>query len=264
MTDNTPPTAGSESVLLVSDRDGVRTMTLNRPAARNAVNLALATAIDDALTDFDERPDLTVAVLAANGPTFCAGMDLKAFLSGERPSTPRRGFAGIVQDPPRKPIIAAVDGAAVAGGFEIVLACDMIVAAETAFFALPEVQRGLVAAGGGLLRLPRRLPYHLAMELALTGRRLSAVDAKDLGLVNRLVEPGGAMVAAMDLASEIAACGPLAVAATKQIVQDSPGWPADESFARQSVLTEPVRTSADAIEGARAFTEKRSPVWSGS
>jgi enoyl-CoA hydratase len=250
--------------LLVSDDSGVRTLTLNRPAARNAVNLALATAIDEALTEFDERRDLSVAVLAANGPTFCAGMDLKGFLRGERPITPRRGFAGIVQQPPRKPVIAAVDGPAVAGGFEIVLACDMIVAAENAFFALPEVKRGLVAAGGGLLRLPGRLPYHLAMELALTGKTISAVDAERLGLVNKLVAPGTAMAAAADLAAEVAACGPLAVAATKQILQESPSWPAGEAFARQAELTEPVRSSADAVEGARAFTEKRPPVWTGS
>src|SRR6478752_7727938 len=132
--------------LLVTDHEGVRTMVLNRPDARNAINLDLATAIDQAITELDERPDLTVAVLAANGPTFCAGMDLKAFLRGERPITPGRGFAGIVESPPRKPIIAAVEGPAVAGGFEIVLACDMVVAADNAFFALPEVKRGLVAA----------------------------------------------------------------------------------------------------------------------
>jgi len=254
----------AEEPVLVSDDRGVRIITLNRPAARNAVNLEMATAIDAALTEFDERRDLTVAVLAANGPTFCAGMDLKGFLRGERPITPRRGFAGLVQEPPRKPLIAAVDGPAVAGGFEIVLACDMIIAAESAFFALPEVKRGLVAAGGGLLRLPGRLPYPLAMELALTGKNMSAREAAERGLVNRIVEPGTAVAAALELATEIAACGPLAVAATKQIIQDSPSWPAAEAFARQSELTAPVRSSADAIEGARAFTEKRAPVWTGA
>jgi enoyl-CoA hydratase len=253
-----------EQPLIVSDDSGVRTITLNRPGARNAVDLALATAIDEALTELDERRDLAVAVLAANGPTFCAGMDLKAFLRGERPITPRRGFAGIVQEPPRKPIIAAVDGPAVAGGFEIVLACDMIVAAENAFFALPEVKRGLVAAGGGLLRLPGRLPYHLAMELALTGKQLSAVDAERLGLVNKIVEPGAAVAAATQLAAEVAACGPLAVAATKRILQESPDWSTADAFERQAEVTEPVRSSADAVEGARAFTEKREPVWTGS
>ena len=256
--------AADEQPLLICDDNGVRILTLNRPAARNAVNLALATAIDDALTEFDERRDLRVAVLAANGTTFCAGMDLKGFLRGERPITARRGFAGIVQEPPRKPIIAAVDGPAVAGGFEIVLACDMTVAAENAFFALPEVKRGLVAAGGGLLRLPGRLPYHLAMELALTGKSISAADAARLGLINKVVPPGTTVAAAMELAAEVAACGPLAVAVTKQILQESPGWPAAEAFERQSELTQPVRSSADAVEGARAFTEKRRPVWTGA
>lgn len=253
-----------ERPLLVTDEGGVRILTLNRPAARNAVNLQLATSIDEALTEFEERHDLTVAVLAANGPTFCAGMDLKAFLRGERPMSPTRGFAGIAQRPPHKPIIAAVDGPAVAGGFEVVLACDMIVAAETAFFALPEVKRGLVAAGGGLLRLPGRMPYHLAMELALTGKQLSAADAERVGLVNRLVAPGTVLEAAKQLAAEVAACGPLAVAATKRILQESPSWAPDEAFARQSQITEPVRSSADAKEGALAFTEKRAPVWTAS
>ncbi|MEU1984493.1 crotonase/enoyl-CoA hydratase family protein [Nocardia sp. NPDC019395] len=257
-------TTTHDEPVLVSDDNGVRTITLNRPSARNAVDLAMATAIEDALTELDERRDLMVAVLAANGPTFCAGMDLKAFLRGERPVTERRGFAGIAQEPPRKPIIAAVDGPAVAGGFEIVLACDMIVASEKAFFALPEVKRGLVAAGGGLLRLPGRLPYHLAMELALTGKQISADDASRYGLINQLVAPGAAVAAARELAAEVAACGPLAVAATKRILQDSPGWPADEAFERQSEFTNPVRSSADAAEGARAFTEKRAPVWTGS
>jgi enoyl-CoA hydratase len=250
--------------LIVTDHEGVRTMTLNRPDARNAINLELATAIDEAITEFDERTDLTAAILAANGPTFCAGMDLKAFLRGERPITPDRGFAGIVQKPPRKPIIAAVGGPAVAGGFEIVLACDMIVATESAFFALPEVKRGLVAAGGGLLRLPGRLPYHLAMELALTGKPLSAVDAARLGLVNKLIHTGSALAAATELAREITGNGPLAVATTKQILQESPSWAADEAFQKQSELCEPVRSSADAVEGAQAFTEKRRPVWVGA
>jgi len=256
--------ATQDPPLLVSDEDGVRTMTLNRPSARNAVNLELALAIDQALTELDERDDLVVAVLAANGPTFCAGMDLKAFLRGERPITPGRGFAGIVESPPRKPIIAAVEGPAVAGGFEIVLACDMVVADDNAFFALPEVKRGLVAAGGGLLRLPGRLPYHLAMELALTGKQISAVDAQRLGLINRLVAPGAAVDAAKALAAEIAACGPLAVAVTKQILTESPSWSQDEAFRRQSDMCDPVRSSSDAVEGARAFTEKRAPVWTGS
>jgi enoyl-CoA hydratase len=250
--------------LLVEDAGPVRVLTLNRPGARNAVDLALATAIEAALDEFETRSELRVAILAANGPTFCAGMDLKAFLRGERPSTQRRGFAGLVEAPPGKPLIAAVEGAAVAGGFELVLACDLIVAAEDSFFALPEVRRGLVAAGGGLLRLPSRMPYHLAMEISLTGRRLPAAEAAAHGLINRLVANGGALAAAKKLAGEVAACGPLAVAATKKIVQDAPGWPAAEAFDRQRALSEPVRSSADATEGARAFTQKRDPVWTGT
>ncbi|AGP51741.1 hypothetical protein M271_00510 [Streptomyces rapamycinicus NRRL 5491] len=248
--------------MLVVDEGSVRTMTLNRPRARNAVDFALAAAIDEAITEYESRPDLRVAVLAANGPAFCAGMDLKAFLRGERPST-GRGFAGLVERPPGKPLIAAVEGAAVAGGFETVLACDLIVAAEDASFALPEVRRGLVAAGGGLLRLPARMPYHLAMEMALTGKRLTAQEAAGHGLVNRVVASGGALAAATELAGEVAACGPLAVVATKKIVQNAPGWPAEEAFDRQRELSEPVRSSADAVEGARAFAEKRDPVWTG-
>ncbi|WP_181311285.1 crotonase/enoyl-CoA hydratase family protein [Nocardioides campestrisoli] len=263
-TESSASPADTEPSLLVHDEGGVRTMTLNRPAARNSVNLDLAERIDAAITELDERRDLTVGVLTANGTTFSAGMDLKAFLRGERPKTEGRGFAGLVERPAAKPLIAAVNGPAVAGGFEIVLACDMVVASEDAFFALPEVKRGLVAAGGGLLRLPGRLPYHLAMELALTGRTLSAVEAHRLGLVNRIVPAGEVMRAAAELAAEIAACGPLAVAATKRIIQESPSWPADEAFDRQTEVAAPVRSSADAIEGARAFTEKRPPVWTGA
>lgn len=254
----------NDQPLIVSDDEGVRTFTLNRPDQRNAVNLELATLIDEAITEFDERADLTVGILQANGPTFCAGMDLKAFLQGERPVTAGRGFAGIAQKPPRKPIIAAVQGPAVAGGFEIVLSCDMVVASENVFFALPEVKRGLVAAGGGLLRLPDRIPYHLAMEIALTGNTLSAADAQRLGLINRLVPEGEVASAAVELARQIAENGPLAVAATKRILQDSPAWAPDEAFDKQFEITAPVRTSADAAEGARAFTEKRRPVWTGA
>lgn len=250
------------SPLIVTDDGRIRILTLNRPAARNAIDRETALAIDKAITEFEARRDLRVGILAGNGPTFCAGMDLHAFLRGERPST-SRGFAGLVEKPPTKPLIAAVDGPAVAGGFELVLACDLVVAAETAFFALPEVQRGLVPAGGALLRLPKRLPYYVAMELALTGKRLSAAEAATYGLINRLTARGDAIGVAREMAQEIAACGPLAVSATKQIIQDAPGWPWDEAFDRQRVLSEPVRSSADAVEGARAFAEKRAPVWTG-
>jgi enoyl-CoA hydratase len=249
--------------ILVEERGPVLIITLNRPSQRNAVNLEMATAIAAAVTELDSRPDLTVGVLAANGPAFCAGMDLKAFLAGERPSVPGRGFAGLVADPPLKPLIAAVDGHAVAGGFEIALACDLIVAARGATFGLPEVKRGLVAAGGGLLRLHNRIPYHYAMEWALTGRSVSAEEAFDLKLVNRLTEPGGALPVALELAEQIGRNAPLAVRATKQVLTQSRDWPWESSFDYQAQITEPVRASADAREGATAFREKRAAIWLG-
>jgi enoyl-CoA hydratase len=250
-------------VVLTEERDGVLVVTINRPEVRNAVNLATATAIAAAMDELDARDDLTAGVLTGAGPAFCTGMDLAAFLAGERPSHPVRGFAGIVERPAEKPLIAAVEGYAVAGGFEIVLACDLVVASTEAVFGLPEVRRGLVAAGGGLLRLPTRVPYQLAAEWALTGGFVPASRAAEAGLVNRLTEPGGALPAALDLAAAIAANGPLAVRATKRILTESRGWPADEAFARQREISEPVRSSADAKEGATAFREKRPPVWQG-
>jgi enoyl-CoA hydratase len=249
---------------VIVERDGaVLVVTLNRPQVRNAINEATAEAIASALTELDASQGLSAAVLTGAGGTFCAGMDLKAFLAGERPSVPGRGFAGLVEAPPAKPLIAAVEGAAVAGGFEIALACDLIVAAQDARFGLPEVRRGLVAAGGGLLRLSRHVPYHLAVEWALTGDYLSAADAQAAGLVSRVTPPGGALAQAVGLAQRIAANGPLAVAATKRILAQCQDWPRAESFTRQREITEPVRESADAREGARAFVEKRAPRWQG-
>ncbi|HYH30952.1 MAG TPA: crotonase/enoyl-CoA hydratase family protein, partial [Pseudonocardia sp.] len=195
--------------------------------------------------------------------TFCAGMDLKAFVRGETPVVEGRGFAGLVERPPAKPLIAAVEGYALAGGFELVLACDLVVAAEGATFGIPEVRRGLVAAAGGLLRLPKRIPYHQAMELALLGGHIPAARARELGLVNRLVADGTALDAALALAAEISANGPLAVRASKRIVASVSGWPEDEMWERQAEIAGPVSASADAVEGARAFAEKRAPVWRG-
>lgn len=249
--------------VVVEHVDGVLVMTINRPEVRNAIDLATAEALAEACIELDDRSDLTIGILTGAGSTFCSGMDLKAFLAGERPSVAGRGFAGIVEHPPAKPMIAAVEGAAVAGGFELALACDLVVAAENAVFALPEVKRGLVAAGGALLRLPRHAPYHLAMEWALTGVPISAPTAHAASLVNRLAPPGQSLEVAMELARTIAANGPLAVRATKTIVAHGIDWPADEAFQRQAQLSEPVRASQDAIEGARAFTEKRRPVWRG-
>jgi enoyl-CoA hydratase len=256
-------TVVSDAPVVTREDSGVLVVTINRPEVRNAINLATAEGIAAALDELDARSDLVAGVLCGAGSAFCTGMDLKAFLAGERPSVAGRGFAGIVERPPDKPLIAAVEGYAVAGGFEIALACDLIVAASDAKFGLPEVRRGLVAAGGGLLRLPSRVPYGLAVEWALTGAFVPASRAVEVGLVNQLTEPGRALDAALELASAIAANGPLAVRATKRILQESREWPAAEAFDRQREISEPVRASEDAREGARAFAEKRPPQWRG-
>lgn len=252
----------SDAVLTeVIDRTLV--ITINRPEARNAVNREVAEGVAAALDVLDADPDLRVGVLTGAGTAFCAGMDLKAFGRGERPVIEGRGFAGLVAAPPVKPLIAAVEGWALAGGFELALACDLVVASREAMFGLPEVKRGLTAAAGGLFRLPRRVPYHLAMELILTGRPMPATDAAGLGLVNRLAEPGEALAAAIALADEIAVNAPLAVAASKRVVSESVGWPPADAFELQEAIVDPVRQSEDAQEGARAFIEKRVPVWAG-
>jgi enoyl-CoA hydratase len=243
--------------------DGVLVVTINRPEARNAINTETAVAIGEAMDRLDTDSSLVSGIVTGAGGTFCAGMDLKAFLAGERPSIPGRGFAGIVEQPPVKPVIAALEGYAIAGGFEIALACDMIVAAEDARFGLPEVKRGLVAAGGGLMRLPQRVPFHLAMEWALTGELIPATRGHEVGLVNQLTPKGGALDEALTLARAIAANGPLAVAASKRIIVEAPEWPAAEMFDRQRQVSEPVRSSEDAREGATAFKEKRAPRWQG-
>ncbi len=245
------------------EADGVIVITINRPEARNAVNPDVAAGVAAALDALDTRDDLTVGVITGAGGTFCAGMDLKAFVAGQSPSIPGRGFAGLTEAPPAKPLIAAVEGYALAGGCEIALACDLVVAANDAKFGIPEVKRGLVAAAGGLLRLPRRIPYQIAMELALTGAFLEAPRAHAYGLVNRLTEHGAALAAARELAAAIAANGPLAVRATKHIVSHADEWPVAEFWQRQLAIVAPVFTSADAREGAIAFAEKRPPRWTG-
>ena len=251
------------SAVLSERRGNLLVITLNRPDARNAVNAALAEGVARALDELDGDDALAVGVLTGAGKGFSSGMDLKAFVAGESPYYGDRGFAGIVQRPPEKPLIAAVEGFAVAGGCEIALACDLIVAARGARFGVPEVKRSLVAAGGALLRLPRRLPAGVAMELALTGDPIDAERGHALGLVNVLAEPGGALDAALELAGRVAANGPLALRATKRILTESPGWPEEEFWQRQGELSGPVFSSEDAREGAVAFAEKRDPVWKG-
>jgi enoyl-CoA hydratase/carnithine racemase len=251
------------SAVLVDLQGPVLVVTLNRPEVRNAINQSVAVQLAEAMDRLDADPEIRAAVLTGAGNTFSAGMDLKAFARGERPVVPGRGFAGLVEAPPRKPLVAAVEGYALAGGCELALSCDLIVAAKSARFGIPEVKRGLIASGGGLLRLPRRLPYHVAMELALTGEPLPASRAFELGLVSRLAETGGALAAALEVAATIAANGPLATAASKQVIVESADWPVEESFHRQRPIAESVLKSADAAEGATAFTEKRQPVWQG-
>ena len=249
--------------VLVDSSDGIQTITINRPEARNAMTLAAATLIAAALDELDSRDDLRIGILTGAGGTFCAGMDLKGFLRGERPSLPGRGFGGLTRRPPVKPLIAAVEGYALAGGFELVLACDLVVASESAQFGVPEVKRGLAATAGGLVRLPRQLPYRIALELALTGDMFPARRAYEYGLINRLVAPGAALEEARKLAQTIAANGPLSVAASKRVIIESQDWSSAEVWDKQAALTEHVFTSADAREGSAAFAEKRKPVWQG-
>jgi enoyl-CoA hydratase len=249
--------------VLTERRDGVLLITLNRPEARNAVNTALAEGIAGALDELDADGDLSVGVLTGAGKGFSAGMDLKAFVAGEKAWVGDRGFAGIVQRSARKPLIAAVEGFAMAGGLEIALACDLIVASREARLGVPEVKRSLVAAGGALRRLPQRLPLGVAMELALTGDPISAERGYELGLVNRVTEPGGAVDAALELAAAIARNAPLSLAATKEIILRQRDWSDEEFWSRQSEISDPVFASEDAREGATAFSEKRDPVWKG-
>jgi enoyl-CoA hydratase len=253
-------TATAQAVL-TERRGNVLLITLNRPDARNAVNKALAEGVAAALDELDDTQELQVGVLTGAGKGFSAGMDLKAFVAGESAWVGDRGFAGIVQRASRKPLIAAVEGFAVAGGLEIALACDMLVAAKGAKLGIPEVKRSLVAAGGALLRLPKRVPYGIAMELALTGDPISAERGYEIGLVNRLAEPGGAVDAALELAEQITPNAPLALDATKQVLEAN--WDAGVFWDKQGELTGPVFTSEDAREGSVAFAEKRAPVWKG-
>lgn len=238
-------------------------ITINRPEARNAVNFAVSKGLADAVDELDSDTSLSVAVLTGAGGNFCAGMDLKAFAAGERVDIPGRGI-GFTEKPPRKPLISAVEGYALAGGTEVVLATDLVVASSAAKFGIPEVKRGLVAAGGGLLRLPRRIPYQKALELALTGESFSAEQGAAWGFVNKVTEPGQALAGAIELAERITANGPLAVAVTKEILVRSAEWSESEMWSRQMELIIPVFSSNDAKEGAIAFAEKRAPNWTGT
>jgi len=252
-----------QPAVLTERRDRVLLVTLNRPDQRNAVNAALAAGVAAALDELDSDPGLTLGVLTGAGPGFCAGMDLKAFVAGESPYVEGRGFAGITQRASDKPLIAAIEGFAVAGGLEVALSCDLIVAARDAKLGIPEVKRSLAAAAGALIRLPKRIPYHLAMELALTGDPILAERAAEVGLVNRLADPGGAVDAALELAERVTPNGPLAIAASKKVLASALDWTEAEAWEKQGAIVGPVMVSRDAQEGAKAFAEKREPVWQG-
>nr|WP_247714962.1 crotonase/enoyl-CoA hydratase family protein [Qipengyuania mesophila] len=246
---------------MTSEEDGILVVTINRPEAKNAMTKAAAEGIAAAMDRLDSDDSLRVGILTGAGGTFCSGMDLKGFLRGESPSIEGRGFGGIVQKPPEKPLIAAVEGYALAGGLELMIACDLVVADAGAKFGIPEVKRGLVAAAGGVMMLPDQIPERIAMELALTGDFITAARAYELGLINRVTDD--ALAGAKDLAKSIVANGPLAVRVSKQVIKQSRGWPMDERYTRQTQLIAPVFVSEDAREGAAAFAEKRAPNWKG-
>jgi enoyl-CoA hydratase len=256
-------TAVASQPVLAERRGNVLLITLNRPEVRNSVNAALAEGVGKALDELDADDELAVGVLTGAGGFFSAGMDLGAFVKGESPWYGDRGFAGIAQRASHKPLIAAVEGFAVAGGFEIALSCDLIVAAKGAKLGIPEAKRSLVAAGGALLRLPRRMPYHVVMELALTGDTQPAERFHHFGVVNSLAEPGQAVDVALELAARLAANGPLALAASKRILQEQFDWTSEQMWEKQAAISGPVFASEDAKEGANAFKEKRDPVWRG-
>lgn len=244
--------------VLVENRDGALVVTINRPEAGNSLNPAVGRGIADALGDAATNPDVrTVIVTGAGEKVFCAGMDLKAFASGED-MTPVGAALQLLNDCP-KPVIAAVNGTAVAGGFEVMMRADLVVAADHAKFGIPEVKRGLVAAGGGT-RLPTRIPLQIALEMGLTGDTFGAQRALELGLINRVVPAADVMDEALALAALINANGPLAVQATKRLMREEVG-PDTSEHVRE--VTAPVFASDDAREGATAFAEKRAPIWKG-
>ena len=252
-----------EPAVLTERRGNVLVITLNRPEVRNAVNGATAEGVGQALDELDADDELRLGILTGAGGFFSAGMDLGAFVKGESPHYEGRGFAGITHRASQKPLIAAIEGFAVAGGLEIALSCDLIVAAKGAKMGIPEAKRSLVAAAGALLRLPRRMPYHAVMELALSGDPWPAERFHELGVVNRLAEPGAALDEALTMAEALSKNGPLALIASKQVLQQQFDWSAAEMWQKQADIVGPVMSSEDAKEGATAFKEKRDPAWKG-
>lgn len=249
--------------ILTERRGPILIVTINRPQARNAFDSATSMQMNAAMDVLDHEDELFIGVVTGAGGTFSAGADLKEAASGARGERPPRGGFGIFRQPPRKPLIAAVEGFAVGGGFELCLACDLIVASRAAQFGLPEVRHNVVAIGGGLFRLPQRMPYHLAMELALTGEFRDAEFFRQQGIVNRISEPGTALNVALELAQALLANGPTALAATKEIIRRSSGWTEEDAWHEQMTYARVALESEDRKEGLRAFAEKRRPVWRG-
>ena len=268
MTDNTQTASENRPAVRTERRDHVLLVTIDRPDARNAVNAEVSTLLGNALHEADTDPEIRAVVLTGAGEqSFCAGADLKAISRGEdifAPENRQWGFAGMMQHYVSVPVIAAVNGAALGGGCEISLACDLAVAAEHAVFGLPEVRRGLVAAAGGAFRLPAQVPHRVAMEMILTGEPVTAARALELHLVNRVVPAESLLDTALELAGAIAANAPLAVQASKRVALGiSEGTRPSEEAPWRISDTEmiAVMTSEDAAEGPRAFAEKRAPVW---
>lgn len=247
-------------------RGHVALLTINRPEARNAVNGAVAQGMEEAIDRLEADDEVWVGILTGEGSVFCAGADLKEINAGNGAAlqTERGGFGGIVQRDREKPMIAAVDGPALAGGTEIVLACDLVVASTEARFGIPEVKRSLVAAAGGLFRLPKVLPLPIAMELALTGDGFDAELAFKHGMVNDLCEPGEAVERAMALAERICANAPLAVRATRKLMLRADELDVDEGIKASLGEMAALGGTEDFNEGLMAFIEKRPPEWKGA
>jgi enoyl-CoA hydratase len=255
--------AEATKLILTQRQDGIFTITINRPEVKNAVNHEVAEQLAAALDTLDSDPGLSIGVLTGAGDTFCAGMDLKGFVRGDLPVLPGRGFGGLTRATVKKPLIAAVEGWALGGGFELALACDLIVAAENARFGFFEVKRGIVPEEGGLIRLAKRIPYYTATRVLLTGEPFPATVAHQYGLLSELTSAGQALQGATDLARRIAQNAPLALAAVKQVLRASQGLDDASAFARQDELVAGLLSSQDAREGATAFAEKRPPHWQG-